>query len=212
MPLIKRNAVQPAAAAGGDRPQLLAALASPDADLRWNAARALGADAGDVPALAAALDAEAVPRVREAIMTALMRIGNAASVKVLLPYLRSPDASRRSAAIEALQSLPDAIAPFMTALLGDEDSDVRILAVELVRGMPAAEATRLLCRLLEAEQHPNACASAVDALAEIGTQEALPTLRRCAERFAATAFLPFAIAVAITRISESEGQGANGTI
>ena len=137
--------------------------------MRWNAARALGADPASVAALAAALETEPVARVREAIMTALMRIGNQESVKALLPYLREQDAARRGAAIEALQALPDATAPFLSALLHDADSDVRILAVELVRGMPAAEATRLLCDILEHEPHPNVCASAVDALAEVGT-------------------------------------------
>ena len=39
--------------------------------------------------------------------------------------------------------------PFMTALLSDNDSDVRILATELARNMPAKEATRVLCNLLE---------------------------------------------------------------
>ncbi len=53
-----------------------AALDGPDAESRWTAARALSGDADAVPALAAALGREPVPRVREAIMTALMRIGN----------------------------------------------------------------------------------------------------------------------------------------
>jgi HEAT repeat protein len=144
------------------------------------------------------------PRVREAIMTALMRIGDAASVQALLPYLRSEDAGRRGAAIEALQALPAAISPFMAALLADADSDVRLLATELARNMPAPQATKLLSDLIEREQHPNVCAAAVDVLAEVGTLDAVPALRSCAERFAGTAFLPFAVAVAIGRISGTE--------
>jgi HEAT repeat protein len=143
--------------------------------------------------------------VQEAIMTALMRVGDQASVAALLPYLRSPDAGRRGAAIEALQALPEATAPFMAALFADPDTDVRILSIEVVRGMPAANATRLLCDLLEREQHPNVCAAAVDVLAEIGTREALPTLQACARRFAETPFLPFALSIAIARISDAEG-------
>ena len=72
-----------------------------------------------VPALAAALGRETVPRVREAIMTALMRIGDTASVEAILPYLRSQDAGLRAAAIEALQAMPSAIAPFMAPLFSD---------------------------------------------------------------------------------------------
>ena len=75
--------------------------------------------------------------MREAIMTALMRVGDEASVQALLPYLRAQDAAQRSAAIETLQALPEAVSPFMSTLLGDDDPDVRILAAELVRNMPA---------------------------------------------------------------------------
>ena len=136
----------------------------------------LRGQADAVPALAAALGRETVPRVREAIMTALMRIGDDASVEALLPYLRSQDAGLRAAAIEALQALPEAIAPFMPPLFGDGDSDVRLLATELARNMPATDATRLLCELIEHEQHPNVCAAAIDVLAEVGTPDAIPAL------------------------------------
>ena len=158
-----------------------------------------------MPALAAALRVERIPRVQEAIITALLRIGGEESVKTLLPYLRSQDAGLRAASIEALQALPDAMSPFLETLLADSDSDVRILATELARNMPAAVATRLLCRLLEHEQHPNVCAAAIELLAEAGTREALPALRSCADRFAGIPFLRFAAAEAIARISDSDG-------
>jgi HEAT repeat protein len=181
------------------------ALDSPDAESRWTSARALAGDVEAVPALAAALRCETVPRVREAIMTALMRTGDAASVEAILPYLRSQDAGLRAAAIEALQALPSATTPFMEALFSDPDSDVRLLATELTRNMKASEATQILCQLIEREQHPNVCAAAVDVLTEVGTSEALPVLEKCAVRFAATPFLPFAISMAIARISGAEG-------
>jgi HEAT repeat protein len=181
------------------------ALDSPDAESRWTAARALAGRTDAVPALAAALAREPTPRVREALMTALIRTGNAASIEVLLPYLRSQNAGVRAAALEALQALPDAVAPFVSPLLSDGDSDVRLLATELARNMEASEATRLLCDLIEREHHPNVCAAAIDVLTEVGTEEALPTLEKCAVRFAATPFLPFAISVAISRISGAEG-------
>jgi HEAT repeat protein len=165
----------------------------------------LAGDAAAVPALAAALGREQVPRVREAIMTALMRTGDLASVEAILPYLRSQDAALRAGAIEALQALPSAIGPFMDTLFGDPDSDVRLLATELARNMAASEATKVLCQLIENEQHPNVCAAAVDVLTEVGTPEALPVLQKCAVRFAATPFLPFAISIAIARISGAKG-------
>lgn len=198
MPLIRGKKSGASGEASGSHQ---AALDSPDADSRWTAARAFAGKADAVPALAAALARESIPRVREAIMTALIRIGNPASIEVLLPYLRSQDAGVRAASIEALQALPEAIAPFMPPLLSDSDSDVRLLATELARNMEASEATRLLCELIEHEHHPNVCAAAIDVLTEVGTPEALPTLARCAARFAATPFLPFAISVAMNRIS-----------
>jgi HEAT repeat protein len=202
MPFVKRNPAASAAdTTSGGLTSHVAALNSPDDEARWGAARALGGHADAVPALAAALSREQAPRVREAIMTALMRVGDEASVLTLLPYLRSQDASQRGTAIEALQALPEAISPFMPKLLADNDSDVRILATELARNMPAPDATRVLCGLIEKEQHPNVCAAAIDVLAEVGTRDAVPALKACAERFSSTPFVPFAVSVTIARIS-----------
>jgi HEAT repeat protein len=139
------------------------------------------------------------------MMTALMRVGDAASIRALLPYLRSQDAHQRAAAIEALQPLAEALAPFIAPLLIDDDADVRIMATELTRNMPAEKATRALCSLLENELHPNVCAAAVEVLAEVGTRDAVPTLEACAQRFSNTPFLPFAISTALARISSTEG-------
>ena len=207
MPFIKRNAASATTASPPDSSPAahISALSSADAQARWSAARALGGNAEAVPALAAALGTEPVPRVREAIMTALIRVGDEASVLALLPCLRSQDASQRSTAIEALQALPEAILPFMSALLRDSDTDVRILATELARNMPGNDATRVLCGVLESDPHPNVCAAAVDVLAEVGTRDAVPALRACAERFSNTPFLPFAVSTTIARISNTEG-------
>jgi HEAT repeat protein len=200
MPLIKggRGAVAPGAT---PRP----VLDDSDAESRWAAARALAGQADAVPELAAALRRETVPRVREAILTSLIRIGGSASAEAIVPCLRSEDAGLRAAAIEALQALPSAIAPIMAQLFSDSESDVRLLATELARNMKASDATRLLCDLIEHEPHPNVCAAAIEVLAEVGTPEALPALERCSVRFSSTPFLPFAISMAIARISGAEG-------
>jgi len=181
------------------------ALTSADPETRWNAARAIGIDADAVPQLAAALRAEPVPRVREAIITALMRIGDEASIAALMACLRSPDAGLRTACLDALRAMPQAILPFLASALEDHDSDVRIMATELARSVPPADANRLLCKLLEGERHANVCAVAIDVLAEVGTSDAIPALQKCAERFRTTAFLPFAASIAIARISGTEG-------
>ena len=173
--------------------------------MRWRAVRSIAPESKFVASLAAALERETAPRVREAIITALIRIGDQASAQALLPYLRAQDAGVRTAAIDALQAMPDATAPFMASLLGDADSDVRILATELVRNMPVDTATSLLVRLLDRETHPNVCGAAVEVMIELGTPDALPALRACAARFAGTPFLPFAISHAIARIARAAG-------
>ncbi len=202
MPLVKGGR---SSTVGGDPAAQQPTLDSSDAQSRWTAARALAGHAEAVPELAAALGRETVPRVREAIITALMRIGDTASVEAILPFLRSHDAGLRASAIEALQVLPEAIAPFLARLFADPDSDVRLLATELTRNMKALAATRLLCELIEREQHPNVCAAAIDVLTEVGTPEAIPALEKCAARFPETPFLPFAVSVAIARISGAKG-------
>ena len=83
MPLVKGGAK--GSGVGGDPTPQRPTLDSSDAESRWAAARALAGHAEAVPELAAALGRETVPRVREAIMTALIRIGDTASVEAILP-------------------------------------------------------------------------------------------------------------------------------
>ena len=100
MPFVKRDAAAPPAADKLFQDSAAAAIANlkhPQAEARWSAARSLGGCPEAVPALAVALGMEQVSRVREAIMTALIRIGDEASVRAMLPYLRSQDAGLRAA-------------------------------------------------------------------------------------------------------------------
>jgi HEAT repeat protein len=206
MPLVRTPAGASAPAPPGGNPSPTA-LASGTDDERWAAARA----AADFPDQARALGEAAVreqdPRVREAIFTSLVRIATPGSVEALLPLLRSDDASLRTGALDALLSLKGLAWPYVPGLLRDRDSDVRLLACELARGMPGDDATRVLCDLLEDEVAPNVCASAVEVLGQVGGPAALPTLARCAERFRGTAFLEFAIRITADRIrSQRTGQ------
>jgi HEAT repeat protein len=203
MPLIRRDPpAQPISrAAEPDLDTLLAGLHDPDPERRWSAARDLVGHNGAVSALAAAFsDHEQEDRVREAILTSLVRIGGRDAVRALLPSLRSDDAALRAGALDALQAMPDALLPELPALLDDTDPDVRLLAADLARCVPAHEATPLLCRLLDGEFDLNVCAAAVDVLAEMGTADAVPALERCAARFGSQAFIPFAVQVALQRI------------
>ena len=199
MPLIRKA---PGAAAPPPSPGAakVAALTDGSDEERWSAARAAADDPDAVPALADAVARERDPRVREAMFTSLSRIRTAASVEALLPLLRSDDSALRTGALDALRAMKGVVRPYVAQLIHDQDSDVRLLACELVRTLPSEDASGLLCALIDAELEPTVCASAIEVLAEVGGPEALPALARCAARFRTTPFLLFSIRITTDRI------------
>src|SRR3569832_1876220 len=107
MPLDRKpSAPGPAAVAeGAGRAESL--LRGTDEE-RWAAAR----NAFEVPdglaLLSEALSREHIPRVREAIFTALAKIGTPEAASAVLPHLRSDDAAQRTASLDALRARPAA--------------------------------------------------------------------------------------------------------
>lgn len=199
MPLVRKPAqALPVEAA---TPQdILEALSSPHEERRWAAARAAAGAQHLGRPLAEALQSETAPRVREALLTSLVQIGNAESVAAVLSLLRSDDAGQRVAALDALRIMIRGAGELLPPLLHDADVDVRILSCELARALPDDAATALLCDVLRTEPDPNVCAAAVEVLAEMGREDALPALAARAQKFSGTPFLTFAIQVASDRI------------
>jgi HEAT repeat protein len=201
MPLI-RKPVDPQRAKSETHGDVLKELLSGNQEERWSAARAAVDVAGASEALAAALRVEADQRVREAMFTSLARIGSTQSIQQLVGFLRADNASLRTGALDALRVAHGVVRDQLPSLINDDDSDVRVLSCEVVRGLPPAEATRMLCELLQREQEPNVCAAAIDVLAEVGDTSALTVLAQCETRFRDTPFLAFAIKIATARILE----------
>jgi HEAT repeat protein len=202
-----RKPSQPAGHAKPGTAEVLTGLGSANAEERWTAARAAAELPDSSAALAAALPQETDSRVREAMFTSLARIGTRDSVAAMLPMLRSDDAAMRTGALDALRSSVIATHELLPQLLNDPDVDVRILSCELARSLPNEEASRSLCALLAREAELNVCAAAVEVLAEVGNDSALPTLARCAQRFAQVPFLSFAIKLATDRITAAGSRG-----
>ncbi len=200
MPLIRKTPGPTPPSGAADYDTVAAGLRSAEADVRWRSARTLGAFPQAVAPLGAAAATEADTRVREAIFTSLARIGSPDSVAALLPHIRSDDAARRTAAMDALKAMPQTLSAAIARLLQDRDADVRVLACDLVRELPSAEATALLAVVLDADPEVNVCAAAVDVIADVGSADALEPLRGCARRFPGQPFLEFAIKVACDRI------------
>jgi HEAT repeat protein len=196
MPLIRKD---PPTAQKTPGPAI-ADLASASADRRWAAARGAASEPGGIAALGRALTVEANARVREAMLTALARTGSAEAVDAVLPHLRSDESGLRTAILDTLRLMPQALAPRLAGLLHDGDADVRLLACDLARDPAMAGAADLLCDLLERDPSANVCAAAVEVLAEIGGERALPALTRCAARFPTDPFLAFAAGMATRRI------------
>jgi HEAT repeat protein len=178
-----------------------------DRDARRNAARALGGVPDGTKALGEALRTEADPRVREAIFTSLVRLGTRESVDAVVPHLRINDANLRMGALDALRTMIAVARPVLPRLLTDPDPDIRLLTCDLLRELPSAEATVLLCGVLARDLEVNVCAAAVDVLADIGDAEALPFLDACATRFGDVTFLTFAVQAARERIVSGRGAG-----
>ncbi|MET0706531.1 MAG: HEAT repeat domain-containing protein [Tardiphaga sp.] len=199
MPLIRGTSPAPTGAAPNVE-GIAKAISSGTVDERWAAARAAAELPTGVAILDRALATETAPRVREAIFTSLAKIRTPASAAVAAPYVRSDDPEIRTAALDALRAMPEATAPHLPGLIHDADTDVRLLACELVRNQPAEAANQLLTSLLSSEQEANVCAAAIEVLAEIGETSALPVLAQCAARFPDDPFLGFAIGMARDRI------------
>ena len=197
MPLMRKPAGQVPVR---NQPDPLAVLVTGSIDERWGAARMAASLPNGVEALRVALATETDARVRSAMFTSMARLATPACVDAIVPYLRSDDANLRTGALDALRSMPNAVLPMLPALLNDPDSDVRLLTCEIVRGLGTAEATPLLCDVLDRDADVNVCAAAVDVLAEIGGPHAVVALQGCADRFPGEAFLGFAIKMAVQRI------------
>ncbi|MET0220387.1 MAG: HEAT repeat domain-containing protein [Tardiphaga sp.] len=201
MPLVRKPSPAPGPApAEPDAAQLAAAFASASDEARWSAARSAADAPGGLALLSAALARETVPRVREAMFTALARIGTPDAAAVAARSLRSDDAAERTAALDALRAMPAAAAGHLPQLLADPDADIRLLACDLARNVAAADANRLLTDLLKRDTATNVCAAAVEVLAETGDAATLPALADCATRFPDDPFLAFAIQIARDRI------------
>ncbi|MDQ5908064.1 MAG: hypothetical protein QG599_155 [Pseudomonadota bacterium] len=188
-----------------DRAGLLCQLEADAPEQRRWAALDLAAFSDAADALCDRLEQETQTPVREAILTSLIQIGGNPVVCGLMPLLRSEDAALRNQVIEALQQLPEAVSPYIERMLADDDADYRIFAINVLANLRHPQAPAWLQDVIERDDNINACAAAVDGLAEIGTPEAIPALTALPERFADDPFMQFCTQTAIRRI---QGHGA----
>jgi HEAT repeat protein len=204
--LIKQRQTPPPTQDERKRPRdcasLLLELDDPNPAARRWAARDLAECPEATAALIAHLKEEADLSVREVILTTLIRAGDFTAVLGLVECLRSEDVALRNEAIEALKQMPDEVAPVMRGMLGDEDSDVRIFAVNVLESLRHPQVESWLIEVIENDPHVNVCATAVDLLGEVGSPAAREALLSLKARFASEPYVEFAADLALRRIDE----------
>lgn len=179
-----------------DLPELLARLQVEDPEIRQRAAHQLVEFSSSAGELCACLRKEENVAVRNAILTTLIRLN---AVSGLLPLLRVEDASLRNDVIRALQQMQEVSLPFVEKLLGDSDPDVRIYAIYILAAIQHPRVPPLLMKVIESESHINVWGAALDALAESGTAEMVPTIESSLKRFDCE-YAQFAVNFAVRRI------------
>ena len=199
MGFVKKPQATHTVAVPGTVEEILTALCSPDVDKRSAAARSAVQFPECGVALCAHLETETDLAVRAHIVTTLIKIQSPTIAECLIHYLRSEDVGLRNDVIVALQQMPDSVAPLMHELLRDNDVDVRIFALNILGGMRNADAREWILEVIARDPHMNVCATALDALAEIGTPAMIPALQELATRFN-NDYIRFAVDVAIRRI------------
>jgi HEAT repeat protein len=183
---------------------LVAELWNADSRIRRAAVRDLAELPAGAPghamALCDRLDVETSPSVRSAIMARLILLGTPDVAERLTDHLHSDDAQLRNVAIEALQEMPQAVAPLLDRLLDDEDSDVRIFAVNILAALCLEQAPERLAVVIRTDPHVNVCVAALDGLVEVGGIDMISDIENLGARFAENAFMRFAVDTAIRRI------------
>jgi HEAT repeat protein len=207
MAFIKKSGVPPIVDEGRlqqrDFPGLVTQLDDADPAVRRWAARDLLGFRQATTALVARLQLENDRSVREVILTSLTRLGDDIAVAGLVGWLRSEDVQMRNEAIEAMKSLPDEVAPIMGNLLIDEDSDVRIMAVNILESLLHPKVEQWLIEVIENDPVVNVCGTAVDLLGEVGSQASHDSLERLLKRFPTEPYIQFAANLALKRIEKA---------
>ena len=186
-----------------DIDMLLAGLDSSDATLRRMAASDLIAFPHAEEALGELLQRETDPQVLESLMNTLAAYSTSSAVEKILPALRADDAFKRNLAIEVLKTLPDLVAPHIEALLEDADPDVRIFTVNVLESLRHPKVLPWLLSVLKNDQHVNVCATALDLLAEVGSEECLPVLDTLMKRYQHEPYLMYAAQIVMDRIVQT---------
>ncbi len=181
---------------------LIVQLSSSDAKERRWAARDLAQYKEASSYLIAQLMKEKDISVREIIISSLIAISDEIAIEGLINCLKSDDALLRNSAIEALKLIPELMAPYIDKLLNSSDPDVRIFTINILESLKHPDVVKWLIDVIERDENINVCATALDLLAEVGIEDAIPAIKKVKEKFKDEPYIQFAADLALRRISE----------
>lgn len=142
--------------------------------------------------------------VREVILSSLLAIRDEVAVKGLIELLKSDDAHLRNEVIETLKQMPEEVAPYIERLIKSEEPDLRIFAINIMESLRHPKVLEWLKEILENEENVNVCATALDLVAEIETDEILSSIKKVKEKFKDEPYIQFVSDLAIGRINEGK--------
>jgi HEAT repeat protein len=160
-------------------PHLLAALDDADPWVRYFAARSLGHQRSSeaLDAITRLVQADPANHVRIAAMETLGQIGGVRAVALLAPFAAAADPDIARAALGALGKIghPDALGP-LEELLHAPDPARRIEALRALSRRAGDEVVPILRRVAAGDREPDVAQAALEALAQVGTEEAVAAL------------------------------------
>ena len=163
-----------------DRETALRELSKGSPELQHRAARVLGRWSDD-QVVAALIDALQSPHrgIREAAADTLLEIGDARTVRKLVPLLRSSQPAVRNSARVVLQRLANAAPEILDDLARDPDVRMRIFAANIMSETGDHEFAAPLIRLLD-DADENVRDAAINGLGLLGAPEAIHRLEEFA--------------------------------
>jgi HEAT repeat protein len=201
MGLVRKQAGPALADSSGPLRDPRAALSSPDPEQR-RAGAVLLMDAEDAKQLLAehvAIEQDAV--VREAMLTALVGCHDVGAARILAQLLGGEDAALRNAVADTLGQMP-ATTAIIEELLVDQDPDVRVMTVMLLRSLKSPAVPQWLLGVIERDTDANVVGGALGELAEVGDATMIAVLERTPARFPGDPFIAFSAATAVARFRE----------
>jgi hypothetical protein len=119
----------------------------------------------------------------------------------LAEHLSSDDAALRTAAAEAMATMPGSVPALVPQLIADPDHDVRVMTAMVLADLPHPGSLSWLATMISEDPHPNVVTAAIDALLPAAGAEQIPLLESAMWRFPDDPFLRFTVEKAMPRLT-----------